>query len=105
MESDPVHGSQRIFTVHPQRLLLLRELLLQRRQLLVRQVDRRALAGDLVDRPVLDLAGTIRSAAWAFEYLKDIHTLDMGGCTQITDAALEHLRGISIFKLIARRSP
>ena len=55
--ADLIHGSQRLFMVNPQRLLLLRELLLQHSHLLVRLVDRGLLAGDLVSRPVLDLAG------------------------------------------------
>ena len=52
-----MHGEQRLFVVDPRGLFLLRELLLQRRQLLVRLVDRGLLAEDLVMRPVLELTG------------------------------------------------
>jgi hypothetical protein len=56
---DTLHGKHRLLMVSPQRLLLLRERLLQRRYLLVRLEDRRGPACNLVDRPVLRLAVTI----------------------------------------------
>ena len=38
----------------------------------------------------------------AFTHLRGIYTLYMAECLQITDAAMEHLRGISILDIRAR---